>query len=103
MRSVRRRRFLAGSATAALATAAAPNALGRAVLAGARSPNEKVVLASIGVGGRGSSLLRGFLARGDVECAYVCDLDPGRGGDCLRAVENPVWNRAPGLEPRCRA
>jgi predicted dehydrogenase len=53
-----------------------------------------VTIASIGVGGRGSSLLRGFLARGDVECAYICDLDPARGGDCMKEVERRTGKKA---------
>lgn len=44
----------------------------------ARSPNERVVLGIIGLGGRGENLTKGFLERPDVELAYLCDPDPNQ-------------------------
>src|SRR5437870_8663461 len=38
-------------------------------------PNEKMLLAIMGVHGRGKDLLRGFAGLSDVEIAYVCDPD----------------------------
>jgi predicted dehydrogenase len=75
MKSSDRRYFLAGSAQAGIGLIAASS------LRPARgvSANEKVILAAIGVGGRGSSLIDGFSARPDVAFAYLCDLDPRRG------------------------
>jgi predicted dehydrogenase len=43
------------------------------------SPAEKVTLALLGVGGRGSQLIRDFAKRGDVDIAYLCDPDARRG------------------------
>lgn len=63
---VSRRRLLAAAAVAA-AAAHAPRARG------AVSPNEKIVLAGIGIGGRGSGVLAAFLAQPDVQCVAVCD------------------------------
>jgi predicted dehydrogenase len=39
------------------------------------SPNDKVVLAFMGVRGRGKELLEGFAKRDDVEVAYLADVD----------------------------
>ena len=64
-----RRHFLMGS----MAVAAVGRAAGRAVAA-----SEKVVLGHMGLGGRGSDLLRGFARRPDVEVAYLADIDPRR-------------------------
>jgi predicted dehydrogenase len=69
MHSVNRRRFLQTSA-AGVATLSALNAAGAA-----DRPNEKIVLAFMGVRGRGKELIRGFATFPDVEIAYVCDPD----------------------------
>ncbi len=61
-----RRTFLAGS-VAALSAAAYTGAADR--------PNDKIVLAVMGVHGRGRGLLQGFSGFDDVEIAYVCDPD----------------------------
>lgn len=50
------------------------------------SANEKIVLGAIGLGGRGSGLVRGFAERPDVEFAYLCDLDPRRGNDLVQEL-----------------
>src|SRR5437667_11840298 len=77
MPPVNRRRFLKTS----VASVASLSALSYARAADA--PNEKVVLAMIGigstvpgsVGGRGRQLLRPFGGFKDVEIAYLCDID----------------------------
>ena len=76
MRRVTRRRFLGQSAQSLLGLSA-----GSLLRGGA--PAEKLLLAAVGIGGRGSTLVRGFAARPDAEFAYVCDLDPRRGGDLM--------------------
>lgn len=42
--------------------------------------NDRIVMASIGVGGRGQSLARGFLQFEEVEFAYLCDVNETRSG-----------------------
>ena len=59
------------------------NFLGAAAIAAQRSDrswaaNDKVSLAIIGVGGRGSSHLGDFIRRKDVNLAAVCDVDTGQ-------------------------
>lgn len=74
-----RRQFLAQSPAAVLGCAA-----GFTILANARSARgtpaaDRVILAAVGVGGRGTDLATnpdgGFLVRGDCEYAYLCDPD----------------------------
>lgn len=82
MRRLTRRRFLRSSTKTALGLSAA------SILAAPRhlypAPSGgKLSLALIGAGGRGSTLVRGFLARGDCQLAYVCDIDPRRGRDLI--------------------
>jgi predicted dehydrogenase len=69
MPPLNRRRFLTTTA-ATLTTLSAATAAGAA-----RQPNERVVLAVMGVHGRGLGHLQGFAAFKDVEIAYICDPD----------------------------
>ncbi len=62
MQKMGRRSFLMGAATAVAATSQA-------------SPNEKLVIATMGLRGRGGHLLRGFAAMPEVEIAAICDVD----------------------------
>lgn len=64
-----RRRFLQSSA-AGMATLSAVTAAGAA-----DRPNEKIVLAFMGVHGRGKELIRAFTGFEDVEIASICDPD----------------------------
>jgi predicted dehydrogenase len=66
MPALDRRVFLSASAAALPALTAA---------GAAEKPSEKVILAFLGVNGRGADLLRGFSAFPEVEIAYVCDPD----------------------------
>jgi predicted dehydrogenase len=73
---MRRRTFLKRAGGGAFATFGLPafvpsEALGRA---GAIAPSERITLASIGVGGMGTSNMRAFLAQPDVQVVAVCDV-----------------------------
>src|SRR2546421_7992710 len=94
MVAVNRRRFLKSS----VASVASLSALSYA--RAADSPNDKVVLAMIGigsavpgsVGGRGRQLLRPFSSFKDVEIASLCDIDESfypHGQKLLAAAERP--------------
>jgi predicted dehydrogenase len=69
MAHIHRRAFLQSSA-AGLASLAAVTAAGAAARA-----NEKIVMAILGLNGRGRQLLAGFAAFDDLEIAYLCDPD----------------------------
>lgn len=68
MSRINRRHFFFGAAAAAAVQSHA----------GAQSANNKTRAAFIGVGGRGSALLRATLAEPDVAVVAVCDLKPDR-------------------------
>ncbi len=69
------------------ASVAAPAVL--SALAGARaaSPNEKVLIGVMGLGGRGSYLAQAFAKRKDTEIVWLCDADSRRLDGACKAVE----------------
>ena len=70
--SSNRRRFLATTASAlALPYFVPSSALGKA---GTVAPSNRVTMGAIGLGGRGMPVMRGFLARPDVQMVAVCDV-----------------------------
>src|SRR2546428_12060863 len=68
-----RRHFLAASA--AVTASLSAEIVG---LRASASPNDKVSLALIGAGGRGTMLIQGFCKRPDVHVEYVCDPEDAR-------------------------
>ncbi|MFO7906505.1 MAG: Gfo/Idh/MocA family protein [Planctomycetota bacterium] len=72
MSSLNRRQFIKRSRDLGIGTAAF-TILSEAGSARATPANDKVILAAVGCGGRGTHLMRGFLERGDCEYAYACD------------------------------
>lgn len=79
-----RRTFLAG---AAVGTAQA--AIGFPMIsssARAASPNEKIVVAHIGVGGMGMGHVSWFANESDVETAAVCDVDSARAAAAVKEL-----------------
>jgi len=76
MRQIDRRAFLSESTKTVFALGATTLAFRSESRAAPAS--EKVRLAAIGVGGRCSSLIRGFLARDDCEVVTLCDVYPER-------------------------
>jgi predicted dehydrogenase len=77
--SMNRRTFLGATAAAGLAlrtgTAAEPAA------------SEKIVVAIVGTGGRGTGHATSFAKQPGVSVAYVCDVDSARAGKAAAAVE----------------
>ena len=69
-----RRRFLQNSTVAAASVTLGLNAIGVPLIKTARGANEKIRVGFIGVGNRGTQLLRGFLKQDDVEIAALCDV-----------------------------
>lgn len=77
---VNRRQFLQTSTLAAAAWTAWP-------AASSASPAERVRVAFMGLGGRGSGLLRFFADRPDVEVAWLCDADRRKLPGAVKLVE----------------
>jgi len=86
MTKINRRTFLDQSTKAGGGLAAGFTILENAASVRGTPANNKVILAMIGTGGRGSYLYRDFAARGDCEFAYVCDVDEERSGPAAKAL-----------------
>jgi len=100
MDKMNRRRFLKNSVGAAIGTVAVGAATMKKATAGApaprtMSPNEKVIVGVMGLGGRGTYLSRQFARTPDVEVAYLCDANSNILQDRVKAVE-----QAQGKAPR---
>jgi predicted dehydrogenase len=89
--SIRRRDLLKAGAGAAIGTSMWPKFLN----AETRRPDKKVRLGFLGVGGRGTWLLRLALQRDDTEIKAVCDVKPDRVERARQLVKE-----AHGKEPR---
>jgi predicted dehydrogenase len=66
-----RRLFLKSNVATFAAATWGASALGQE----ATSPNEKIRLGVMGVNGRGASIAQGMIETGQVEIAYICDVD----------------------------
>jgi predicted dehydrogenase len=84
MTEITRRAFVGESARGVAGLAAAASARSAA---GAESANEKVVLALIGAGGRGSGLITSMTRLKNVETKYVCEVNAARGGGTIGSLE----------------
>ena len=86
MPEITRRRFVTVSAQSAAALAAA-STVSDPKPARALSANDKVVLALIGAGGRGTGLIGNMTRLENVETKYVCDVNAARGGGTINNLE----------------
>ncbi len=68
-----RRGFLKNSTVAAASVTLGLNTIGTPLIRSARGANERIRVGFIGVGNRGTQLLRGFLKQDDVEITALCD------------------------------
>jgi predicted dehydrogenase len=78
MQNLKRREFLGLSTKTVVALGAASTTLGTRRPVRATPPSERVNLAAIGIGGRCTSLIRGFAERGDCTFKTLCDVYPER-------------------------
>jgi len=69
-----RRSFLQNSTTTAAAVTLGLSAIGTPKVQAARGANERIRVGFIGVGNRGTQLLRSFLKQDDVQVAALCDV-----------------------------
>src|SRR5688572_18347845 len=61
---------------------------GRAAVSGMQSPNERVRIAVVGVGGRGGNHVTSWSRLPNVEIAAVCDVDESHIGDKIKRLES---------------
>ncbi len=99
MPPLNRREFLDRSKKTTLGMAAGVTLLADAGSARGAPAADKVVLAAVGVRGRGSHLATGFLQRGDCEYAYVCDPDTR----LFESRAKRIAEQQGGKKPKCVA
>ncbi len=80
------RRYFLKSAAAVGAAAVTTQYLQAQDAPKSTSPNEKIGVAVIGAGGRGSSHLSAFSGSSDSEVLYICDVDEAQGGKKVKGV-----------------
>ena len=92
-----RRQFLEDSmfATAAAIAASSASQVMAEDPAKEKGPNEKLTVAIIGSGGRGSAHISAFANKADTEITYVCDADEGRGNSKADAIGKSQGGRRP--------
>ena len=59
--------------------------------------NERVSMGSMGLGGRGRRLTRGFASLPDVELTTLCDVDPARASLALKEITEIQTGRKPNV------
>ncbi|HIL69509.1 MAG TPA: gfo/Idh/MocA family oxidoreductase, partial [Verrucomicrobia bacterium] len=89
MSKINRRRFLHHSFSAAAGVIAAP------ALLRSQSPNSKLGVAVVGVGGRGNSHLSAFVGDSRTEVRFIVDVDEKIGNDRCDQIE-----KKQGVRPR---
>src|SRR3546814_14651804 len=84
-----RRDFIKTGAAAAAGFMVVP----RHVLGGAGfvAPSDKLVVAGIGVGGKGNSDLKNFHDSGKAEIAFLCDVDERRAADSVKRFQKAKY------------
>ncbi len=85
-----RRSFLRKTATAGVAAAGFPYIIPSSALGadGAVAPSNRIVMASIGVGGQGSHDCRALMSVPDVQMVAVCDVDAGHLARAKKMVDD---------------
>ena len=87
MGKITRRGFVGTSVAGAAAISAGASQRNTLPSAKGKSPNEKVVLALIGAGGRGRYLMRNMVELENVEAKYVCDVEDARGNASVAELQ----------------
>ena len=84
---ITRRRFLASSGKGVMGATVVGMTLSASAQDRVKGANDKVVLALIGAGGRGTAVIQGMLKNNrNVEVKYVCDVNDERGGEAVAAL-----------------
>ncbi|MCX8108971.1 MAG: Gfo/Idh/MocA family oxidoreductase, partial [Verrucomicrobiae bacterium] len=92
MQQIKRREFLKGSVGAATVFCTLPGVI-------YASPNNRIVIGVMGLGGRGTGLAGMLAARSDVQIKYLCDPDARKHAQALRAVQERAPERGPEQRP----
>ena len=95
-----RRDFLQRSTKTSLGVAAGWTILRNAKSVRAAPANDRVVLASVGVRGRGGNLAAGFAERPDCRIAYICDVDSNLFAATVKRIAPIQGGKRAGLRAR---
>ncbi len=60
---------------------------------GQNAPSNRIVMGSIGVGSQGTSNMRGFLSKSEVQMLAVCDVDRGHRENAKKIVDDKYGNK----------
>jgi predicted dehydrogenase len=94
-RKVDRRSFLKTATAFTAGAAAFPYLMSASVLGkdGGTAPSDRIVMGCIGLGNRGTSLLRGFLGHQDVQVVAVCDVLEDQRQNAKSTVDQHYGNK----------
>ena len=92
--ALNRRSFLESSAVAAVA---AGYFASESAAQESKASGEKLVVAVMGVNGRGGALAKGFLSQPNCEVAYICDVDERAVARTVSAVTNEQQRKPTGV------
>ena len=89
-----RRQFLRRATGAAAGAVAFPYIVPSSALGGdgAVAPSNRIVHGCIGVGSRGSGVMRGFLGRNEVQIVAVCDIDKDHRDRAKKSIDEKYGN-----------
>ena len=57
---------------------------------GGVAPSNRIVHGAIGLGSRGTGVMRGFLGRGEVQIVAICDIDKSHRDRARQTVDDPI-------------
>ena len=91
---ISRRQFVRSAAGVSIAVAGFPYFAPTSALAkaGGAAPSNRIVMGCIGVGGRGTGIMRGFLGRDEVQVVAVCDVDKKHRDRAKKLVDDRYGN-----------
>src|ERR1017187_4474772 len=85
--AITRREFLVSSGKGMVGAAVAGRVISALAQDRVKGANEKVMLALIGAGSRGTSVIQGLLKNNqNVEAKYVCDINDERGAEAITSL-----------------
>jgi predicted dehydrogenase len=95
MKKIKRRDFVKKSSGAFLGALAFPHIVPSSIFAkpGQVAPSDRITLGCIGVGGQGTSNLRAFLNKNDVQFLAVCDVDRKHRDRAKRFIDEKQQNQ----------
>jgi len=92
MKKIKRRDFIKKSSGAVLGALAFPHLIPSSVFSNP-APSDRITMGCIGVGGQGTSNLRAFLEKKEVQVLAVCDVDRDHRDNAKRLIDKKNQNQ----------